>query len=286
MRGDIAAALAGRPVAAGRCRRRQHRPSRSRAPPCCPARSTIPAVGDRSHRDDRDGKGGRAFGYVAARPGRARRVRHRRADRAVGARRRRRQRASRCPDVTGLTVAEARTDLQAEGLTARRADPEGTATPSPRAASSTRARSRHRSVDEGGAGLGHRLAGPDEADRAVAGRALARRGPPGAERGRPRARATPTRSPRTRRATRWCGSTPRRARRSRPSSTVNLRYASGNNEVPDVVGKDEADGAQPDRAGRLHASRSPPGGVGRRRAGHGDPADTRARRRPCGSARR
>ena len=42
------------------------------------------------------------------------------------------------------------------------------------------------------------------------------------------------------RATRWSGSSPQEGETVPAGSKVDIRYASGNNKVPDVVGKDEA----------------------------------------------
>ncbi len=278
------------------CRRRQHRTQQIPSTTVLPGTSTMPAVGDRSHRDRPRRQGRAGLRLRLARPGRARRVRHRRADRAVAARRRRRQRR-RGPGRAGLTVAEARADLQAERSEAGRADPEGTATPSPRATSSTRARRPATASTRAAPSSVTVSTGADGGRRAVAGRALARRGPPGAERGRARARATPTGRLGRDAQHGGAGRARGRARRSRPASKVDLEYASGNNKVPDVVGEDEAEAARnlieqagftrrrsPPRRSRPTPSRAPcpadPGREGDRAARVDGDLHGRDRRRP------
>ena len=152
-----------------------------------------------------------AAGLRPARPGGARRLRHRRADRA--ARCSAAAAATTSPSRTSpaSTVAEARSALQAEGLTlgeqTPKADdkvPEGNIIDqSPESGTQ---------VDDGDPVVGHRVDRRRRSRRPVAGRALARRGPPGTE-PRPASSSGNTEpgAPRTRTATRWSRVNPREA---------------------------------------------------------------------------
>ena len=236
MRGDIAAALAGRPVAAvlpPPAAPTQQIPNTT----VLPGTSTMPAVGSRSHRDDRDGKGGRALGYallglavlavfvIAALIARSLLDGGGGNDVAV-------------PDVTGLTVAEARTDLQAEGLelgeqTPKASDviPEGNIIDqSPESGAR---------VDEGGAVSVTVSTGADEAVvPSLVGLSLDEARQALNQAGLELGNTDPVASDETRNTV--VRVSPREGETVPAKSKVDIKYASGNNKVPDVVGKDEA----------------------------------------------
>ncbi len=236
MRRDIAAALAGRPVAAV---------LPPPAPPTqqiqsttvLPGTSTMPAVGNRSHRDDRDGKGGRAFGYallalaviavfvIAALIARSLLDGGGGNDVAV-------------PDVTGLTVAEARSTLRAEGLAlgeqTPKADdkiPEGNIIDqSPESGTQ---------VSDGDTVSVTVSTGADEAVvPSLVGLSLDEARQALNQAGLELGETDPIASDETRNTV--VRVNPREAETVPAGSKVDLKYASGNNKVPDVVGKDEA----------------------------------------------
>ncbi len=236
MRRDVGAALAGRPVAAvlpAPAAQTQQIPSTT----VLPGTTAIPAVGNRSHRDDRDGKGGRAFGYallglavvavfvIAALIARSLLAGGGGNEVAV-------------PDVTGLSVAEARSDLRAEGLKLGEQTPAVSDTV-PEGSIIDQSPESGARIDEGGAvsvtvstGAGEAVVPSlvglslDEARQALnqAGLQLGNTDPVASD----ETRNTVVRV------------SPREGETVPAKSKVDLRYASGNNKVPDVVGKDEA----------------------------------------------
>jgi serine/threonine-protein kinase len=236
MRRDIAAALAGRPVAAVLP---PPAPATQQIPTTTvlPGTTTMPAAGTRSHRDDRDGKGGRALGYallalaviaifvIVALVARSLLDGGGSNDVAV-------------PDVTGLTVAEARTGLHAEGLelgeqTPKADDkvPEGNIIDqSPESGTQ---------VSDGGTVSVTVSTGADEAVvPSLVGLSLDEARQALNQAGLELGNTDPVASDETRNTV--VRVNPREGETVPAKSKVDLKYASGNNKVPDVVGKDEA----------------------------------------------
>jgi beta-lactam-binding protein with PASTA domain/tRNA A-37 threonylcarbamoyl transferase component Bud32 len=234
MRRDISAALAGRPVAA------------VLPPPTTatqqiqrtnvlPGTSTIPPVPG-SHRGDRDGRGGRALGYallgiavlavfvIVALLARSY------LDGSGGAK-------VAVPDVTGLTVPDARSALEAEKLTlgtrtekASDKIPEGSIIDqSPEAGTQ---------VEEGGAVSVTVSTGADEAVvPSLVGLSLDEARQALNQAGLELGATDPVASDETRNTV--VRVSPKEGETVPGGSKVDVKYASGNNKVPDVVGQDE-----------------------------------------------
>jgi serine/threonine-protein kinase len=235
MRRDIAAALAGRPVAA------------VLPPPAAatqqiqstnvlPGTSTIPPVAG-SHRGDRDGRGGRALGYallglavlavfvIAALIARSVFDGSGGADVAV-------------PDVTGLTVPDAKAALEAEQLTLGTETPKASDT-IPEGSIIDQSPESGTQVKEGGAVSVTVSTGADEAVvPSLVGLSLDEARQALNQAGLEMGQTDPVASDETRNTV--VRVSPKEGETVPAGSKVDLKYASGNNKVPDVVGQDEA----------------------------------------------
>jgi eukaryotic-like serine/threonine-protein kinase len=236
MRRDVAAARAGRPVA----------PVPTPAAPTqaisrtdvLPGTATFPAVGAGrgSHRDDREGRGGRAFGYallglavvavfvIAALI--AQSVFNGSGGSQVAV-----------PDVTGLTVAQATRELKSAGLTLGQQTPKASETV-PEGSIIDQNPEVGIQVDEGRSVSVTVSTGVDEtAVPSLVGLSLdeAQRALREADLDLGDTRPVPSDESRNT----VVKVTPKEGETVPTGTRVDLRYASGNNTVPDVVGKDE-----------------------------------------------
>ena len=236
MRRDIAAALAGRPVAAvlpppvTASQQTQHTT-------VLPGTSTIPPVSGGNHRDDRDGRGGRALGYallglavvavfiIAALIARSVLDGSGGEDIAV-------------PDITGLTVADARNTLEADGLQL------GTETPKahdtvPEGNIIDQSPESGTMVEEDAAVSVTVSTGADEATvPSLVGLSLDEARQALNQAGLELGETDPVASDETRNTV--VRVSPNEAEVVPAGSSVDIKYASGNNKVPNVVGQDEA----------------------------------------------
>jgi serine/threonine-protein kinase len=235
MRRDISAALAGRPVAAVLPPPPAATQQISRTT-VLPGTSTIPPVGG-SHRDDQDGRGGRALGYallglavlavfvIAALIARSLLDGSGGADVAV-------------PDVTGLTVPDARAALEAKKLTLGTETPKASDTV-PEGNIIDQSPESGTQLKEGGAVSVTVSTGADEAVvPSLVGLSLDEARQALNEAGLELGQTDPVASDETRNTV--VRVSPKEAETVPAGSKVDLKYASGNNKVPDVVGQDEA----------------------------------------------
>ena len=202
-----------------------------------PGTSTIPPVAGGSHRDDRDGRGGRALGYallglavvavfiIAALIARSL------LDGSGGAN-------VAVPDVTGLTVADARSELQTEGLELGTETPEASDTV-PEGNIIDQSPESGAQVEEGAAVSVTVSTGADEVVvPSLVGLSLDEARQALDQAGLELGATDPVASDETRNTVTRVS--PKEGETVPAGSSVDLRYASGNNKVPDVVGQDEA----------------------------------------------